>query len=258
MTGYSILVVEDEKLLAREVQDILRRMEYEVKGTATTGEEAVRKAGELRPSIVLMDVVLSGVLDGIQAAEQITRLYDIPVVYTTAHADERTLQRIRQTSPFGCVYKPVRDRELRAAIEFALDRHELERQLRESQHWLAATFRSISEAVIATDPQGRVKFMSGMAEALTEMHQEQAIGRELPEILPLQDPSGSGPIENFAARYLRDEGGTTFHRFPLVFANRTTSVGCNISPIRDERKALLGFVFVFREASSKTSGPKPG
>lgn len=258
MAAFSILVVEDEKLLSKEVQDILRRMEYEVRGTATTGEEAVRKAGEMRPSLVLMDVVLSGVLDGIQAAEQISRLYDIPVVYTTAHADERTLQRIRQTAPFGCVYKPVRDRELRAAIEFALDRHSLEKQLRESQHWLSATLRSVSEAVVATDPQGRVKFMSGMAEALAEVHQEQALGRALTEVLPLQDPIGGGTLENFAQRYLKEEGGTAYHRFPLLRgADRSGSIGCSISPIRDERRALLGFVLVFREAAPKNSSPKP-
>ena len=258
VAAFSILVVEDEKLLSKEIQDILRRMEYEVRGTAVTGEEAVRKAGEMKPSLVLMDVVLSGVLDGIQAAEQISRLYDIPVVYTTAHADERTLQRIRQTAPFGCVYKPVRDRELRAAIEFALDRHSLERQLRESQHWLAATLRSVSEAVIATDPQGRVKFMSGMAEALAEVRPEQALGRHLTEVLPLQDPIGGGTLENFAPRYLKEEGGTVYHRFPMVRGtDRTASIGCSISPIRDERRTLLGFVLVFREAAPKNTFPKP-
>jgi two-component system, cell cycle sensor histidine kinase and response regulator CckA len=257
LPAFSVLVVEDEKLLSKEVQDILRRMEYEVKGTASTGEEAVRKAGELKPSLVLMDVVLSGVLDGIQAAEQISRLYDIPVVYTTAHADEKTLQRIRQTAPYGCVYKPVRDRELRAAIEFALDRHGLEKQLRESQHWMAATLRSVSEAVIATDPQGRVKFMSGMAEALAEVRQEQVFGHYLTAVLPLRDPIGGGTLENFAARFLKEEGGTVYHRFPMDRAGREASVGCSISPIRDERRALLGFVLVFREAGSKPGAPKP-
>lgn len=257
MAFCTILLVEDERLLAKELQDILRRLEYEVKGVATTGEEAIRKAGEVRPQLVLMDIVLAGVLDGIQAAEQIVRLYDIPVVYMTAHADEPTLQRIRKTAPFGCVYKPVRDRELRAAIEFALDRHSLERQFRESQHWLSATLRSVSEAVIATDPSGRVKFMSAMAEALAEMRQEQALGREIFDVLRLRDPSGSGSIENFAARFLKDEGGTAYHRFPIVRADREASVGCGISPIRDERRTLLGFVFVFREASQKGFPPKP-
>lgn len=253
----TILLVEDERLLAKEIQDILRRLEYEVKGVATTGEEAIRKAGEIRPDLILMDIVLAGVLDGIQAAEQISRLFDLPVVYMTAHADEPTLQRIRRTAPFGCVYKPIRDRELRAAIEFALDRHRLERQIRESQHWLSATLRSVSEAVIATDPSGRIKFMSAMAEALAELKQEHALGHEITQVLPLRDPSGSGAIENFAARFLKDEGGPTYHRFPMTRANREVSVGCGISPIRDDRKNLLGFVFVFREAVPKSPASKP-
>jgi len=248
MVPCEILVVEDEKVVSKAVQETLNRLGYGVKGTATSGEEAVRKAAELKPDLILMDIVLPGVLDGIQAAEQIVKYHDIPIVYMTALADSRTVQRAKQGAPYGYVHKPVRDQELHSAIEVAISRQAMERRVRESQQWLAATLRCISEAVVATDPQGRVKFMSAMAEALTDTKQDDALGESVARVMHLFDPTSSQPVENFAQRYLREEAGFSYHRFLFKREDKESTVGCAVSPIKDDRKKTLGFVLVFREA----------
>jgi PAS domain S-box-containing protein len=248
MTPCGILVVDDEKVVLKSVQETLNRLGYEVKGTASSGEEAIRKAAELKPDLVLMDIVLPGMLDGIQAAEQIVRSQEIPIVYMTALADSRTLQRAKQVAPYGYVHKPVRDQELHTAIEVALSRQAMERKARESQHWLAATLHCISEAVVATDPQGRIKFMSAMAEALTDTKQEDALGEPVAKVVRILDLNTGEPVENFAPRYLREESGFSYHRFQFKREDKEASIGCSVSPIREDRKKLLGFVLVFREA----------
>ena len=143
-----ILVVEDERIVAMALEKLLRRMRYSVVGITDTGEDAIRKAMQTQPDLVLMDIRLRGPMDGIEAAEQIQSQLDVPIVYLTAYADDETLQKAKVTEPYGYVLKPFEERDLRIAIEIALFRHASERELREREQWLDATLHSISEAVI--------------------------------------------------------------------------------------------------------------
>jgi two-component sensor histidine kinase len=136
-----ILVVEDGLIMARDIERRLSTMGYRSAGLASTGEDAVRKARENHPDLVLMDVNLKGSMDGIQAAEQIRLTADIPVVYVTGYSDDATLARARATEPFGFVLKPFNERELRTTIEIALYRHQVNRNLRESEQ----KYRKIAE-----------------------------------------------------------------------------------------------------------------
>jgi len=120
LTSAKILVVEDEGIVVLHIKNTLERLGYEVAGIAATGEDAIMKAMEDRPDLVLMDIVLKGPVDGIDAAEKIRAIFSIPVIYLTAHADEMTLKRAMATEPFGYIVKPFRKRDLFIAIEFAL------------------------------------------------------------------------------------------------------------------------------------------
>ena len=124
-----ILVVEDEGIIARSIQTILTENGFLVPAIVSSGEEAIKKTEELRPDLVLMDIVLAGELDGIGAAEQIHARFDIPVVYLTAYADRETIERAKLTKPYGYVVKPFTENELHAAIELALYKHMMERQV---------------------------------------------------------------------------------------------------------------------------------
>ena len=125
-----ILIVEDEGIVAADLEDRLKRMGYTVAGKAASGSRAIEEAARLRPDLALMDIILKGPLDGVETAEQITNRYEIPVVYLTAHADDPTTKRAELTGPFGYVLKPFDDRELRMTVEIALYRAATENQLR--------------------------------------------------------------------------------------------------------------------------------
>ena len=120
MSNSSIMVVEDESVVARDIQNSLLNMGYRVPAAASSGADAVARAGELRPDLVLMDIMLRGEVDGIQAANLIRSRFAIPVVYLTAFTDEETLGRAKVSDAFGYLLKPFDEKELRIAIEIAL------------------------------------------------------------------------------------------------------------------------------------------
>ena len=122
-----ILIAEDEIVTAMAIEDSLRNLGYELAGIVATGMEAIEKAAQVRPDLVLMDIRLKGEVDGIVATQRIQSALDIPVVYLTAHSDEETLKRVIHSNPYGCIIKPFREDELREVIEAALRRHRLER-----------------------------------------------------------------------------------------------------------------------------------
>ena len=135
-----ILIVEDNRTLARDIEQRLRRMELAIAGVTGLGEEAIVLAERERPDLVLMDIRLEGAMDGITAAEAIRARFDVPIVFLTMFADDATLRAARVTEAFGYIVKPAQDRELRIVIEMALYKHaaeqerrRLEQQLRRSE-----------------------------------------------------------------------------------------------------------------------------
>jgi diguanylate cyclase (GGDEF)-like protein/PAS domain S-box-containing protein len=133
MQKVRILVVEDERIVALDIQRRLKALGYDIAATAVSGEDAIEKAAAHRPDLVLMDIMLQGQLDGIAAAESIRAGLAIPVIYLTAHADAYTLERAKVTEPFGYILKPFEERELHGHIEIALYKHRMESKLKESE-----------------------------------------------------------------------------------------------------------------------------
>ncbi len=128
MARAQILVVEDDSIIVMELEDRLYSLGYVVCATTAYGEEAIDKAAELGPDLVLMDIRLKGAMDGIQAATEIRERYDIPVVYLTAYTDNNTLERAQITEPYSYIIKPFEERELHIAIEMALYKHHMEKE----------------------------------------------------------------------------------------------------------------------------------
>jgi len=191
-----ILIVEDEGIIAADIQSRLERLGYKVPAIARSGEEALRFARSTPFDLVLMDIRLKGDMDGIAAALRMKTELETPVVYITAHADEETIDRATQTEPFGYILKPIRDSELRSAVQISIHKHQMERRLRESEAWLATTLRSIGEGVIATDTSGEVVFMNPVAEQLTGWSGTEAHGCLLMDVLGLHEESSGAPAEN--------------------------------------------------------------
>jgi PAS domain S-box-containing protein len=253
MNAPAILIVEDERIVARDIQNRLTHLGYSVVGVTRFGAEAIRLADEVRPDLVLMDIRLEGDMDGVTAAREIRDRWQLPIVYLTAYADDETLARARVTEPFGYILKPFAERELRTAIEMALYKHQAERRLRESERRYAVTLSSIGDAVIATDDQSRVGFLNPVAAELTGWAAHEAIGRPLDEVFRIINEQTRQPVENPVARILR-EGKV------VALANHTTLQNRNGreipiedcgAPIRDDKGVITGSVLVFQDVSER-------
>jgi PAS domain S-box-containing protein len=132
--GSKILIVEDEMLISMEIKQKLHSMGYAVVGQVISGESAIQKAGEEKPDLILMDIRLKGEMDGITAAKKIMELYDIPIIFLTAHSDKATLERAIAISPSGYLLKPFKGRELMTNIEMSLHKHRIKQKVREEIH----------------------------------------------------------------------------------------------------------------------------
>ncbi|CCH47305.1 hybrid sensor histidine kinase/response regulator [Pseudodesulfovibrio piezophilus] len=124
-----ILVVEDDAIARLDIQNALERTGYEVVGLASSGMEAISMADTLNPDLVLMDIRLEGSMDGVEAANEISRLFDVPIIYLTVYADDETLHWAKVSGPYGYLLKPVDHKELKSAIEVGLYKHQMEREL---------------------------------------------------------------------------------------------------------------------------------
>ena len=151
------MIVEDEAIIALDIQSHLTRVGFEVTGVARSAAEAFCLIDQKRPDIVLMDIRIYGDLDGVQAAGIIRSRYALPVIYLTAHADEATLERAEATEPFGYIVKPLQHFKVKAVITMALRRHRTERELEESRNLLSATLQQLEIAKYAAEAANSAK-----------------------------------------------------------------------------------------------------
>ncbi|MGV0106016.1 histidine kinase [Nostoc sp. DSM 114160] len=253
MTKAKILVVEDEAIVAKDLQYRLKKFGYTVPAIASSGEEAINIAIEISPDLVLMDIKLKGSIDGIEAAEEIYKRLDIPVIYLTAYADENTLERAKITEPFAYLLKPFKERELQTNIEITLTKHGLEKQLKVNKKWLDALLKSISDGVIASDLQDLITFMNPVAENLTGWKQEEACGRNSSEIFNIANGETHNSIESPIIKVLQDR--TIFHLPPETILINKDGVEIPIddsaAPIKDDKDNITGAVLVFRDITER-------
>ncbi|VVB89453.1 Chemotaxis protein CheY [uncultured archaeon] len=232
MAGIQIMIVEDEVIVAEDIKRSLQNLGYKIPSVVPSGEAAIKKVTEIKPDLVLMDIMLQGNIDGIEAASSIRSNFDIPVVYLTAYSDEKILERAKITEPFGYIIKPFKERELQINIEIDLYKHKIEKKLKESREWYKITLKSISDAVIATDPEARVLFMNPVAQLMTGWNMEEAKG------MPLKD------VFNIVSEKNDDNVNKTV----LISKNKVkTPLDSSTDTIKDGRGNIVGIVLVFRK-----------
>lgn len=150
MPKTKILIVEDEIIPAKDIQTCLRKLGYTVSGIASSGEEAIQKASEICPDLVLMDIKLKGDMNGIEAAKQIKESFSIPIVYLTAYADDATLQAAKITEPYGYILKPFEERDIHINIEIALYKHKMEMERKQLLSELKRKSKELEQVVYIT------------------------------------------------------------------------------------------------------------
>lgn len=246
MSGALILIVEDDRLTALDLATTLRKIGYRVADPVATGAEAIEKAFELNPDLIIADISLEGDLDGIETVKKIQKLMDVPVVYFTAYSTPQMFQRARQTNLHGYLVKPVTPDDLYTTLETALQRSGLERKLRESEIRFRLAFENAMDAIVWADAEtGILIDCNRSAEILFEKSREEIIGQHQTTLHPEHDREEIGRI------FTRKAGGSTEPVEASVQSGsgriRTVTINTSVT-LMEGRKVIQG---VFRDITDR-------
>jgi len=209
-----ILIVEDQLIIALDLELILKNLGYEVAGIVNTGEESVEFVKNSKPDLVLMDIMLPGDIDGIAAAEVIHKTLDVPIIYLTAHSDEKSLERAHLTGPYGYIVKPIQERELYTSIEIALHRFNMDRVLKKSEMKYRTLFEQSMDPIFITDENAVIIDANPSMMELFGYPISEIIGHRADEFFKEQNEYQNiialartkGAVSNFECRMLTKNG----------------------------------------------------
>ncbi|MEK6556867.1 MAG: response regulator [Candidatus Margulisiibacteriota bacterium] len=254
MSAKRILIVEDECIIATDIQFSLQSMGYEVLGQASSGLEAIEKASLLEPDVVLMDINLKGDMDGITAADHIYQKNSIPVIYLTANSDEQLLNRAKHSHAYGYLIKPFDDREMKSMIELTLEKHNFESQVHRNCDWLTTILRSITDSVIVAGNNGNIQMMNPSAERLTGWTQAEADGKNLHELLLLASDRREEAGIDFITEIVSQK--KSFHSVSDTFvinkAGHRIPISYNVAPLI-QNDIVEGMVITFQDRTQQRS-----
>jgi PAS domain S-box-containing protein len=193
-----LVIVEDEAILAMDLERHLTSVGFDVRGVAATGDDAIAMVEKERPDLVLMDIHIQGPRDGIETAKELRARFDLPVVYLTAHGDPKTIERAQATEPMGYLLKPFKKPDLQNIVVIALARTQNERALKRREEMLSTTLSCIGEAILTTDASGAVTWINPAAEQLLGCSADTAATHPVWEVVPMR-PSTTGLQETVVA-----------------------------------------------------------
>jgi PAS domain S-box-containing protein len=185
-----ILLVDDEIIIVTQLEERLTQMGYDVVGMASSGRNAVASARALLPDLILMDVVMPGELDGIEAAERIRAELGIPIIFLTAYTDQEIIQRAKSLEPLGYILKPFQDGQITAAIEIALHNDKTARRLRESEDRYRGLVEIIPHGILETDAALSLLFANPACHRMFEYPSGDMTGMRVYDLLPTEEEAG--------------------------------------------------------------------
>lgn len=260
MDSIQILIVEDEALVAMEIERYILDLGYQVAGIVSTGEKALKSVEAQAPDLILMDIRISGAMDGIETASIVRSRWRCPVVFLTAFLDDSRLEQAKHSMPFGYLLKPVNKRELKVTIEMALHmaeadqrRFESEQALRESEEKLRITLASIGDAVLSTDIEGHISNMNAVAENLTGWPLDEALGKPLDTVFQIIDETSREPVKSPMEEVLASGKTVSLANHTLLVDRngREIPIADSGAPIRDKSGRISGVVLVFRDQTEE-------
>lgn len=244
-----LLIVEDEPIVALDLQQEVEQLGCEVVALAESADEALVAAEICRPDLALMDVRIVGSMDGIQTARLLRTAYDVPVIFLTSYSDESTVSRAVKEAPYGYLTKPFKSRELKATLSVALHKARLDASERAEHRALAATLSSVPAGLITSSAEGLVRFMNNAAEMLTGVAYDLAKCPQLNEVLQLNDGLGR-PVEALIPP--RDPNRTEEFGWTLKRSGgETVLVDLSIASMSDAAGEATGYVITLRDAAER-------
>lgn len=248
MSSPKVLIVEDEAIVAMDIEERLQAMGFTIARVAATAKQAIEIATREKPNLVLMDIQIQGDFDGVQTAQHILQTHDLPVIFLTANSDPQTLNRVRNVGPFGYLLKPFEERDLAMAIDVALYRHRVEKELKVSKEWYITTLMCIGDGVIATDSEDRIKFLNPAAERLIWVKGVDVIGRPLREVFRMTDSRKRSVLQDILQDTAKLGIPIELQGYTLSTSASTKSIAVSgsVASICDDMGHGMGVIIVFR------------
>lgn len=257
MSKKRILIVEDDDFISTHMQKVLQKYGFDIAGKYTSGQDAIRALVTEDVDLILMDVIIAGQLDGIETAKIIINQYNIPVIFLTAMESPEFVERIKYSNAYGYILKPFNDRELCVSVDMAIQKHELEIKVAESQLWLKTTLNSMGEGLLAIRPDFTVEYINSRAQIITRWQSKDVLGKQINDIFLLQDESNLQYLflENIVSAMNTDISEKK--SYILVRHDSTTvPVDITVSKIYHEVTEETGYVIVFEDISERKEAEK--
>lgn len=250
-----LFIVEDEAIIAMDLAEQLEEFGFDVVGVAYDGESALAQLKDLDPDLILMDIVLGSGADGVETAERILQTRSIPIIFLTAFSDPDTVMRAAKTAPYGYLTKPYNAQALRASIEIALTKHQLEHKLFYKERWFSNILHAVHDGIVAIGIDGMIHFANSEACRLLEISGFDEISeRSITEAIPLYDANGDLVIDSPVAAAMQRN-----MVLPIVFGGsiKNSHTGNRIfvdytaAPVRGPSNTVIGGVLAMRDASQR-------
>ncbi len=236
MKKTKIMIVEDDRIVAEGIKHSLQELGYAVVAIISFGEKAIETIQEKHPELVLMDIVLKGEMDGIDTTERIHAKFDIPVIYLTAYADDKMLERAKLTGPFGYIIKPFEDRELRTVIEMALYKHSIDKKLKKSEEKYRSLIENLHEGIWRIDKDAFTTYVNSHMAIMLGYTVDEMIGKHL---FYFMDENGVEICKGNLA--LREQGIKEQHEFELLRKDGSRLITVlEVSPIINDDGSYVG------------------
>jgi PAS domain S-box-containing protein len=248
MAKKKVLIIEDERIIARDLQDKIEGLGYDVPYVIYSGEDAINRVIHIKPDLILMDIKLEGTFDGVDTAREIKKIFDVPIIYLTAYADSDTLKRVKDTDPAGYILKPFKERELDTTIKIALFKYKAEQKLKERAAWLESILDSLPEMIIVTDSSGKIQLINPAAAGFLSILTDEWLGKPLTAMLTFSTPDKPTLI-NDVLEHSQNSINEYYKKTELVLlseTNKTFSVKLSIYSLKKEAGKIASIVWLIK------------
>lgn len=207
MNKKKILIVEDENIIAKDLQHILKEAGYDVPYCASNSKDALKYIDELQPDLILMDVIIKGPVDGITTAQIVNQLYEIPIIFLSAYSDNHTLDRAKQTSSFGYLLKPCDERELVIAVDFGIQKANMDKMIKTQNKLYSSVIKNIDTGAIVLNHKRCIELINTQAQNILGWKDFEVLKKNIHEYIPSYESITTDKKESYKVQVFTSKAG---------------------------------------------------